>query len=75
MLRIENLPAFADAQALLPEDPDLRLAITLLVLQAFSAGQLDGMTRTQSIALDSMHELAGKLLPANENSTIPQHTR
>jgi len=50
MLRVESLPGYDDVNNLLPDDVDVRLAVTLLCLQAFAHGQIDGVRRTEAAA-------------------------
>lgn len=51
MFEMQKLPGFADAKALMPKnDHDLQIAITLLVMQAYGQGQLDGIKQGIAIA-------------------------
>lgn len=62
MLDCKTLPGFADVDSRLPNEPDVRIAVQLLVMQAFSAGQSDGLARGQSAAEHAMADLTAKLL-------------
>lgn len=74
MFDMKSLGGFADVDLRLSLDADTRLAVTLLVYQAYSAGQQDGLRRAEAVAQRHMVELATKLLPddaSNGNTSAP----
>lgn len=54
MLDVKTLPGFADVDARLPIDGDTRIAVQLLVMQAYAAGMEAGSARAREIVTEEI---------------------